>query len=283
MCDRKIGIFDCCSVVEGDCLQLMRELPDGCVDAVITDPPYGINLVPQRRITKAIVGDTVEEAAKLYSYVARESARIMRDDRVAFFFGGWSECHWNKPLIAQYLRVKACIVWVKNRFGIGYYTRPQHEFIWYCWKGTPEKPEIAPSDVWEFDAEFAPVHSCQKPELLMEELVNFGGGETVIDPFAGSGTTLVAAKKLGRHYLGFEISPIYVDLARKRLAAIDAQPSLFEQKPEQLGLLPEGEGTSSASRARVRGSDDRRPQDSTEREHLSSSENTESGGCDAPR
>jgi hypothetical protein len=102
-------------------------------------------------------------------------------------------------------------------------------------------------------------------------------------PSAGSGTTLVAAKKLGRHYLGFEISPIYVDLARKRLAAIDAQPSLFEQKPEQLGLLPEGEGTSSASRARVRGSDDRRPQDSTEREHLSSSENTESGGCDAPR
>jgi hypothetical protein len=41
-CERKIGPFDCCSVVQGDCLELMKQLPDGCVDAVITDPPYGI-------------------------------------------------------------------------------------------------------------------------------------------------------------------------------------------------------------------------------------------------
>lgn len=40
-CGRKIGPFDCCSVVQGDCLELMKQLPDGCVDAVITDPPYG--------------------------------------------------------------------------------------------------------------------------------------------------------------------------------------------------------------------------------------------------
>src|ERR1035438_5034670 len=43
-CDRKIGPYPCCSVVEGDCLELMKALPDGCVDAVITDPPYGMNL-----------------------------------------------------------------------------------------------------------------------------------------------------------------------------------------------------------------------------------------------
>lgn len=43
-CDRKLGPYDCCSVVQGDCLELMAALPDGCVDAVITDPPYGVNL-----------------------------------------------------------------------------------------------------------------------------------------------------------------------------------------------------------------------------------------------
>jgi site-specific DNA-methyltransferase (adenine-specific) len=214
----------------------MKQLPDGCVDAVITDPPYGIDLVPQRGITDAIVGDSDAEAAKLYSHSARETARILAQNSVAMYFASWKNCHWSKSLLAQYLNVKSCIIWIKNRFGIGYYTRPQHEFIWYCWKGTPDKPEIAPSDVWEFDAEFAPVHSCQKPELLMEELVSFSGGETVVDPFAGSGTTLVAAKKLGRHFLGFEISPEYCEIARDRLARIDAQPNLFEPKPEQLSL-----------------------------------------------
>ena len=60
--------------------------------------------------------------------------------------------------------------------------------------------------------------------------------DTILDPFCGSGTTLVAAKKLGRHFLGFEISHDYCEIARKRLAEIDAQPSLFEPKPEQMEL-----------------------------------------------
>ena len=60
--------------------------------------------------------------------------------------------------------------------------------------------------------------------------------ETILDPFCGSGTTLVAAKKLGRHFLGFEISHDYCEIARRRLAEIDAQPSLFEAKAEQLTL-----------------------------------------------
>ncbi len=236
MCDRKIGPFPCCSVVCGDCLELMKSLPDGCVDAVITDPPYGIDLAPQRGITKAITGDTDAEAAKLYSYTAHEAARILAPDSTAMFFASWKNCHWSKSLLAQYLIVKSCVVWVKNRFGIGYYTRPQHEFIWHCWKGNPPVPQTAISDVVDWEVEQGQVHSCQKPVGLMEHLIEFCGGEIVFDPFIGSGTTLVAAKKLGRHFLGFEISPEYCEIARDRLARIDAQPSLFEPKPEQLSL-----------------------------------------------
>jgi site-specific DNA-methyltransferase (adenine-specific)/modification methylase len=80
-------------------------------------------------------------------------------------------------------------------------------------------------------------HPTQKPVALMEWVIKQAGRpEIVFDPFAGSGTTVVAAKKLGRHYLGFEISPEYCEIARKRLDAIDAQPTLFAPKAEQMEL-----------------------------------------------
>jgi DNA modification methylase len=80
-------------------------------------------------------------------------------------------------------------------------------------------------------------HPTQKPlAVMMWNVAQIGNPDTILDPFCGSGTTLVAAKKLGRHFLGFEISPEYCDIARDRLARIDAQPNLFEPKPEQLSL-----------------------------------------------
>ena len=57
------------------------------------------------------------------------------------------------------------------------------------------------------------------------------GLETILDPFLGSGTTAVAAKKLGRHFLGFEISPEYCKIAEERIALVEAQPNLFGPKP----------------------------------------------------
>jgi DNA modification methylase len=65
----------------------------------------------------------------------------------------------------------------------------------------------------------------------------FPKAETIFDPYCGSGTTLVAAKKLGRHFLGFEISEEYCKIARERIARIEAQPGLFEPRAEQIKLL----------------------------------------------
>src|SRR6185312_6717496 len=190
----------------------------GAFDMVFTDPPYGMGLEPQRGLTEAIVGDTLQEAAKLYSYSAKEAARVLRPDSSAFYFGRWSECHWNKPLIAQWLTVKSCIVWVKNRFGIGYYTRPMHEFIWYCHKGKPPVPEQAIPDVIEWEIELDQAHSCQKPEGLVRKLLKWGGAGKVLDPFSGSGTTLVAAKNLGMEATGIEIDERWCEQSAKRLS-----------------------------------------------------------------
>ena len=80
-------------------------------------------------------------------------------------------------------------------------------------------------------------HPTQKPvELMMWCVEQAKFPETILDPFLGSGTTAVAAKKLGRHFLGFEINPEYCKIAEERIALVEAQPNLFVPRPEQMQL-----------------------------------------------
>ena len=72
------------------------------------------------------------------------------------------------------------------------------------------------------------VHPHQKPVSLIIELINKSPQGIILDPFLGSGTTAVAAKKLGRHFIGCEISPDYCKIAERRLLELDAQPGLFK-------------------------------------------------------
>jgi len=67
-------------------------------------------------------------------------------------------------------------------------------------------------------------HPCQMPEAVLERIIRVSSnpGDMVLDPFAGSGTTLAVAKKLGRHYLGIELSPNYAEAIRKRLDSLEA-------------------------------------------------------------
>jgi site-specific DNA-methyltransferase (adenine-specific) len=232
-CERMIGPYHCCSVVEGDCLELMRRLPDGCVDAVITDPPYGIDYdTDYRRFT---TGFAVERKA-------------------------WPKVHGDdKPFDpTPWLRFPTVILWGANHFA-----SKLPEATWLIWdKRFPNgtaflcDAEIA----WMNKGRGAYIrsitsqgcirpeqiqHPTQKPEELMAWCLEKAGfPELTIDPFLGSGTTAVAAAKLGRHFLGFEISPEYCRIARERIALVEAQPSLFAAKPEQQKLALDAEGAS---------------------------------------
>lgn len=220
-CGRKIGQFDCCSVVCGDCLELMKQLPDGCVDAVVSDPPYGTGWV-------------------------RGGGRNAGE-----FHAKHERPDWD-VFSVDWIRLSLTDQWAvfcpKNRCREVWGTLPNSGIVHYRKTnprpgGNPLEAVIVKPGPWLWDRlEYAayngdcPDHPCQKPVEVMEWLVGEMRGDTILDPFCGSGTTLVAAKKLGRHYLGFEISPEYCDIARKRLDAIDRQPTLFEPKPEQLSL-----------------------------------------------
>lgn len=237
-CDRRIGPYPCCSVVQGDCLVLMRELADRCVDAVITDIPYGeVNRQSGglRNLDKGIADiatfDTEELAAvfarlatgTVYSFCGTEQVSGIRATFVS------SEmltrlCIWEKPNPSPMNGDK---FWLSSIECCVFGRKPKAPFNEFC---------VSP--VWRNNVQREQEHPTQKPVELMARLVSASTNEfdTILDPFCGSGTTLVAAKKLGRHYLGFEISAEYCEISRRRLAEIDAQPTLFEPKPEQLSL-----------------------------------------------
>ena len=204
------------TIYHGDARHVLPHIATGSVSSIVTDPPYGMNLQPQRGATKAIEGDERRMAKSLWWAVMPDCIRVLQDNSKALFFGRWSE-EWAKPVLEEFFTVKGCIVWVKNVWGIGYYIRPQWELCWYCHKGEPEVPDDAPSDVWDFRKVHEQIHSCEKPVALLKNAVRMCGPGTVLDPFMGVGSTLRAAKDEGRKAIGIEIEEEYCEAAVQRL------------------------------------------------------------------
>jgi DNA modification methylase len=225
-CGRKIGPYDCCSVVEGDCLELMKALPDGCVDAVVTDPPYGNGTEYDS------ISDTQENLQRLVDGLMPE---VLRVGRRALITPGVSN-------ISLYPRATWIMAWVTPA-GAG--SGPWGFACWQPILAYGADPYLAAGMGRRGDyfihTEIAEKngHPCPKPIDLWTKLILRGSvrdGETILDPFGGSGTTAEAAIKLGRHFLLFEKSPNYCELIRKRIAAVEAQPNLFQPKAEQLNM-----------------------------------------------
>ena len=227
---RKEIIGDC-TLYLGDCLEILPVLGGGL--RVATDPPYGISLKPLRGLTKAIANDGRAEAQALWRDVLEIVTPKLAEDSGHIFWTGWSET-WTKELLSEFLKVKSCIVWAKNMFGIGYYTRPQHEFAWYCHKGKPPVPEKAESDLWNIPKVQAPVHSCEKPVALMERCIKLCGGDYFLDPFMGVGATGIACANLDRKFIGIELDPKYFDIACRRIEEAYKQPDLFIEPPKKI-------------------------------------------------
>lgn len=208
-----------------DSLEGMKEIPDKSVDCVITDPPYNINLTPQRQLTQSIQNDNMgDEEFKIFIEKAfTEVDRVLKDDSFLIIFIGWSTIPLFREVLDKKFDLKAMPIWVKNNFGIGYYTRPQYEPCLLYMKGKPPVLVEAISDVWHFNKVLKPFHSCEKPVLLLRHIVKHFSkeGDVILDPFAGTGPTLVAAKELGRKFIGFELEQQYIDVCNERLKQED--------------------------------------------------------------
>jgi len=238
-------------VVTGDCLDILPTLPDGCVDAVVTDPPYGHNnnngdLI--HRWEEALgVGPAGE--ARAIANDGTEANTILRD----------SLPHWKRLLVPggccccccggggpdpQFARwslwmdevfdFKQMVVWDKGPMGMGWHYRRSYETVLVgqkpgaaCkWHDESSRIEniIRPGDYGVFKIiPSATDHPTPKPWQLAAHFVRLHSlpNEVVLDPFAGHGWVGDAAMREGRRFIGIEIDEKYADIARRRIAEAD--------------------------------------------------------------
>jgi DNA modification methylase len=198
----------------GDCLEVMKTLPAGSVDAVVTDPPYGING------NYATYQDTPENLARLVPAFLGEARRVARF--VVAVFTGVSHTE-------LYVGATWRMAWVRpggtgsGRWGFNCWTPiAVYGKDPYLSAGKGSRPDVY---VDYKGARVGVAHPFEKPMPIMTwllERVNPGGG-TILDPFMGSGTTGVACVQTGRNFIGIEIDPGYFAIAKKRIEEAQLQ------------------------------------------------------------
>jgi len=204
------------------------------VDCVITDPPYGVDYGGGRgeQDFSEISNDTTtKDAVELFQATLPELKRILKSDGHLYVFARWDTYPEFKTLIEGVFEVSNCLVWAKNNWGMGHDPagfRPQHEFIIYA-RGEDARPlNEQESDLLEYKRAKGGKydHPTQKPVSLVSHLSELSTetGETILDPFMGSGTTAVAAIQNDRDYVGFEIDEDnYRDVIERRIGEAKRQ------------------------------------------------------------
>lgn len=226
-------------IYHGDCREILPLLPDKSVDLVLTDPPYGHrnndgDLIANWEAAlghgksgppRPIANDG-PEANELVRFLFQQSKRLLDEGCCCCCCccgGGGPDpqfARWSLWM-DEILGFKMCVVWDKGGLGMGWHYRRNWECVLVSktskWNGglvTPNVirfPKIIPQVTH---------HPTEKPVELKAFFVRLhsDGNETILDPFMGSGTTLVAAKQLGRKAIGIEICEAYCEIAVKRLA-----------------------------------------------------------------
>ncbi len=202
-------------IIHGDCIQVLKKAPARCIDLVVTDPPYLVNYKDRdgRKIQGDRYGDWLNPAFK-------EIHRVLKDDRFCISFYGWN--HAEKFLIAWkragFVPVGHLVFRKDYPSKIGF-LGSRHECAYLLAKGNPEKPERVLRDVLPWQYTGNKLHPTQKPIEAISPLIEAFSkpGDVVLDPFAGSATTAVAAAKLGRRYLCVEKDFKYFRTAQWRL------------------------------------------------------------------
>lgn len=204
------------NLIHGDCLQVLPTLAPASIQFILTDPPYITRY--KSRDGRSVANDDNDRWLKP---AFAQMYRVLANDSFAVSFYGWPQAD---KFIAAYrsagFRIVGHFVFPKRYTSTTRYLRYQHECAHLLAKGNPALPHDTIGDVIDWTYSGNKLHPTQKPLSVLQPLVEtfcpLRG--TVLDPFAGSGSTLLAARSLGRAAIGIELDAKYHAIASRRLA-----------------------------------------------------------------
>jgi site-specific DNA-methyltransferase (adenine-specific) len=208
-------------ILHGDCIEVMGQMSANSVDFILTDPPYLVNY--RDRSGRTIQNDVDE--SWLQPAMA-EAYRVLKQDRVAVMFYGWTKVDsFFEAWRSAGFQPVGHIVFRKSYSSKSRFLRYQHEQAFLLAKGRPTLPKQPLGDVMDMPYSGNKLHPTQKPVPALAQLIRSFSlpGETVLDPFAGSGSTCAAALLTGRRYIGMEMDDTYFQHASLRLARVYAR------------------------------------------------------------
>ena len=240
----------------GDCLERMKEIPDGSVDLILTDPPYGTtacswdSIIPFDQMWFRL-NKLIKQNGAIVLFGSEPFSSALRMSNIKNYKYDW---YWNKNHGANFAQANKRPLNVVETISVFYKKPPTYNsqkiqnpkgeekrhryspsklkdvFIGqvamaneYAKKGNSYEPNmLLARSIITFSREHRPIHPTQKPVALMEYLIKTYTveGETVLDCFMGSGTTGVACINLNRKFIGIEKDETYFKIAQDRIAAI---------------------------------------------------------------
>ena len=229
-----------CGAVEihhGDCLEVLRGMADSSVDAVVTDPPYMVGAISVGNArTKTGTWADMENSAYWFSAWMKECKRLLKQTGYMVVFGNWRSI----PTLIRALSLcdmpaTSCMVWDKLWIGPAGPQQLRGRYEVLMFSAMPEgkihdrsHPDVI-AEKWLAGQMRTTKHPAEKPVELLKNvcrLVTPPGG-TILDPFAGSGSTGKAAVLEGFRFIGIERERDYCDIAQARItAAINGTPLL---------------------------------------------------------
>ena len=197
------------TIYNADCLEIMKDIPDKSIDLVLTDPPYNVK--------KDFLNDDLSRV-EFIDFIKKFINESLRVSKLLLFFTGSKFLPEVMSGVNQYIDILYFYKPYANNKGI--ITDWNYcDLIIACGDKPIKKPKNNFYQYLKFPTLEGKLHPCPKPTEIMKKLVlDFTeNNQTILDPFLGSGTTLVAAKELGRNAIGIEISEKYCAIAKRRL------------------------------------------------------------------
>lgn len=254
------------TLLVGDSLSLMRTMPPESIDLVITDPPFNIGKDYGETYDDNRSFNEYVEWCKVWLL---ECLRLLKPTGSLYLFNYPENNAYLFPFLKEHMIFKRWMTWhypTNTGHSKTNYTRSQHSILFFAktqeakfnrddvaqpYKNPTDKRILermrngskgrAPYDVFHFNlvknvSKDKTAHPCQIPVPLLEIFIQASSdrGDTILDPFAGSFSTCVAAKALGRNSIGIDINPEYVEIGKKRLKGVN---KLTEYAPVELVVL----------------------------------------------